>query len=259
MIRLEDLSGHERLEVSAGLGGRSFPIVYSPFLHSNKNDKRLQDLFQVVVDIDNTLFPVDRAVSAYGIPYDLRLCNDYSNLQVVVLRHMGREDLLEQDQLHPEKEDQWRPLLYDFFAGIQSDPELLVRAGVYEDASDILHSFRDHGLGIHLFTHRPESTTAATKAWLQHADIPYDSLQISFANKIDYCKEIGASFIVDDKPSTVLLALQNGISAFSLDWPYVRGVIQDHGGYAAASWSEIGALLFLELESKIKQRQEKAA
>lgn len=254
-ISLRSLDGKERIEISTGLGGQdAAPLCSSEYLHSVKHRADVKDLLQVVVDIDNTLFPIDRAISASGLEHDLRDIENYADLQVSVLRHLGREDLLFAGDLDEGKREQWVPLLSDYFASIQSDPDLLYKAGVYKGASEAMSNFKSHGIKLHLFTHREEALAEATRAWLKHARVPYDTLRVAHEDKVEFCLEIGAPVIIDDHPDTVAKALGNGIEAFSLDWPYVSDVLRQNGGHRALAWPEMGSKVLLGIEEKVRQR-----
>jgi phosphoglycolate phosphatase-like HAD superfamily hydrolase len=251
-------------EVATGLPRRGDVHLLdhkSPLLEAVRDDPRFTEQRQVMIDLDSTLFPLDRAMRELGVDILTQEVDswgaDGDPVGDAILREAGRTNLLHGKELTPEEQEEKIALLVDFFQRLHSDEELMKRAGVFEFAPQIISDLRERGVKVHIVTHRSPSTAAATIAWLDAMEIEYDQFVCDLpdvADKIKYCQESGIPVILDDKPKTIIDAEAVGIEAVSLSWPYSQKALQEADGEEAACWAEMGHDTVRHLEEKIKER-----
>jgi hypothetical protein len=140
--------------------------------------------------------------------------------------------------------DQWS--LFNFYEGYCSDKEFFeainaihakqdsVQYRPYPEARSFLSSLREEGFDIIIASHRVENARQPTERWLAQHGLQHDELHLSFDKTMLFGR---ADVIVDDAPQTLEKAIQSGVLAAGLLFPWNRayagsrfGLFQDLKG-----------------------------
>lgn len=113
----------------------------------------------------------------------------------------------------------------------------------YEGVIDGLNAISAAGYEIEYFTDRPQTSAAATEAWLERWDFPFrDKLNVC-ADKRGVLKErnLELATIIDDRPRTLMFCrYELGMpNVFSLKHSYNRNFSDIPGVHLADSWDEL--------------------
>lgn len=259
-----EIAKESSIEKRTGLGdynqGRLFRHR-SRLLESVKDDPRFAPELQIMVDLDATLFPVDRAWQEKGIDLDSAMIDMWGNggdqFGDKLMLLAGREDLLYEKAKTPEQEEERLGIIVDFFEDLHNDEELMKRAGVFEFSPQVIRELRKQGVRVHIVTHRSPSSADETEAWLRAMGVEYDAFICDLpdkADKIKYCQEQGITVLLDDKPSTIQAAEDVGIEAISLSWPYSDEALAASGGDRALCWREMAHHAVAHMERDVLRR-----
>ena len=114
----------------------------------------------------------------------------------------------------------------------------------YPEAKPFLSALREQGFTIIIASHRMESTRPQTERWLARHNLLYDELHLSFDKTALFGR---ADVIVDDAPSTLEKAVQSGILAAGLLFPWNKicagngiGLFQDLNGVLGYILKRVG-------------------
>lgn len=235
----------------------------SPLLQAVAQDPRFEDQLQVMIDLDSTLFPIDRALRELGLDiYDSERESwgeDGDSLGDAIMMRYNRPDLLHGKELSEEQQQDKADICIRFFEELHGDEELMRRAGVFRYAPQLIKEMREQGIRVHILTHRSPEVAEATKAWLGAMGIEYDDFVCDHshnADKIEYCQERGIPVLLDDKPKTIRDAEAAGIEAISLAWPYSKKALEEAGGDEALCWREMAHHALGHIERLVRERAE---
>lgn len=89
----------------------------------------------------------------------------------------------------------------------------------YAEARDFLLSLRTHGFHIIIASHRTPETSPPTERWLARHGLPYDELHLSLDKTVLFPR---ADVVVDDSPPTLEKAVEHGLLATGLLFPWNR-------------------------------------
>ncbi len=120
--------------------------------------------------------------------------------------------------------------------------ELIAAAVPYEGAVEAVNRWYDAGHFIHVTTHRPPGSYAATARWLETIGLSHHELYCSF-DKLQRCREIGIDILIDDSPVNLLGAVEAGIAGATIVHPWNAQVVAAHELIAASDWPELERLL----------------
>jgi uncharacterized HAD superfamily protein len=112
----------------------------------------------------------------------------------------------------------------------------------YPGAVEAVNAWADAGHFIHVTSHRDASCHAATERWLQDIGLRHDELYCS-DDKLARCEELGIDLLIDDAPTTILGALEAGITVATLVHPWNQEVVEDEDVIGAADWPSLVAAL----------------
>lgn len=233
-----------------------------PFLtHIKENHPEAVQEMQVMIDLDSTIFPLDRAMREKGIDVEIISVEDWSSsgdtIGDAIMIHFGRADLLHEKDLDEEQLQEKIQILGDFFRELHEDEELMKRAGVYRYAPQMIHLMRKQGIKVHILTHRAPTAALSTQIWLEEMGIEYDFFECAESgdlDKIDYCKKHKIPLLFDDKPKTITDAEDAGIEALSLKWPYSKKALEEAGGDEAHCWMEMTHIALDHIERIVSEK-----
>lgn len=220
-----------------GLNGQLKPLT-SDLIDSVRSDPRFASCRRILLDLDETVFPLGDAIRKAGI--DMPPTQDIDSYGSV-------GEAISSNGQHPP----------DFFKRIHSDHQFMNDVGVYDGAPEVLRQLSDMGVEIHVVTHRDPEAKQATESWLQSAKIPYDHLEVSFEDKLDYCRRNEIETVVDDHPDLIERAERAGLDAVSLGWPYAERATKQFDGERAGDWREMGYDIISTIEDRIRLRAQK--
>ena len=89
----------------------------------------------------------------------------------------------------------------------------------YPESRDFLLSLKKHGFYIIIASHRVPATRPPTERWLAQHKLPYDELHLSLDKTVLFPQ---ADVVVDDAPSTLKRAIENGALGAGLLFPWNR-------------------------------------
>jgi phosphoglycolate phosphatase-like HAD superfamily hydrolase len=220
---------------------------------------------QLMIDLDSTLFPLEKAVSELGVNIssaEIKARNNNDDIfGDLIVESLGRGDLQLGAEITAEQRQERGPLIVDFFERLHVDSELMQRAGVFEFAPQIIDDWRQQGIKIHIVTHRSPLAAHGTEEWLRAMNIGYDYFicdSPSEADKIAYCQQHAIPVLIDDKPQTIIDAEAVGIEAVSLAWPYSAEALEQAGGDPALCWRQVGQHAIEHIEKAIIRRAKAA-
>lgn len=89
----------------------------------------------------------------------------------------------------------------------------------YPEARGFLSALRDHGFHVIIASHRTPATRPPTERWLARHGLVHDALHLSLDKTVLFP---GADIVVDDSPLTLEKAIECGIRAAGLSFPWNR-------------------------------------
>ena len=183
---------------------------------------------RIAIDIDSTLHPywdlLDRIAQERfdtPLPYDEQ--------------HTWGITTLEQEQLH------------ECVKETHTDANIL-GAEPYPDAVETVRGWHAAGHWIHITSHRPVDSHAATARWLDRIGLAYDDLHCSW-DKITRCVELGIDVLIDDSPVNLAKAADEGILGVTLIHPWNTEMIDGERIVGARDWAELRARLVPRLDA----------
>ena len=90
----------------------------------------------------------------------------------------------------------------------------------YPEAKDFLINLKDNGYHITIASHRSPDYRKQTEKWLEKHGLVYDELHLSF-HKTQLFTE-STAVVVDDSPKVLEKAVENGVLAMGLLFPWNR-------------------------------------
>jgi hypothetical protein len=118
--------------------------------------------------------------------------------------------------------------------------DVMAAAGAYPGAVQTAVALREHGIRIHVVTHRPEACEPDTRRYLEAIGLPFDVLVVHpTIDKVAYCVENGIEVLVDDHPKLISDASAAGLSVCALRFPYNLDALAGAGLSGAESWSQL--------------------
>jgi hypothetical protein len=90
----------------------------------------------------------------------------------------------------------------------------------YPEAQGFLSALRQHGFRIIIASHRSPEFMAQTERWLKKHDLAYDDLHLSYQKTDLITSE--TTVVVDDSPHVLEKALEHGVLATGLLFPWNR-------------------------------------
>lgn len=131
-------------------------------------------------------------------------------------------------------------------------PETMAKVGAFPGAVQTARALSQHGVQIHVITHRPEKLYAATLQYLLDLGLPFDMLIVHpKVDKVAYCVEHGIGVAVDDHHEFIPRAHQAGITVRSLRFNYNSGALDDAGVPVASDWAELGPQVMDAVEQRV--------
>lgn len=121
-------------------------------------------------------------------------------------------------------------------------PEHVLAAEPYEGAVATVAAWHAAGHFIHVTSHRSPEAHGPTQAWLERIGLPFDELYCSW-DKVSRCAEIAIDVLIDDSPSNIMRAQEQGIVAATIAHPWNRELCREEGIVCAADWRELAAEL----------------
>lgn len=133
--------------------------------------------------------------------------------------------------------------------GELADPGFLRELPLYLPALTMLRKVRGMVGSVHIVTAREKSSEGATRLWLDHYGIPYDRLAFTY-DKALYCKNAGASHIIEDAGHHAAACHTLGVGVFLVDQPYNRDLTERGGIWRVRHHAEIPPLLAQDLKER---------
>ena len=179
----------------------------------------------VVIDIDQTLFPLLRSMQEVPGGEAVReSCSDWH----------GLADMCS------------RPLHEVISLAIQ--PEQASRIGLYPYAKETVLLLQEEGFSVSLATHRHEKHRPATELFLEEMGLHHLPLWVGEdVSKTDLLSERG--ILVDDAPHLLRQAHQDSRQATSLLHAYNKQTLQDLRFPHASHWQELQKIIFRSLRA----------
>lgn len=205
----------------------------SLFLLDHMEDPTLRQHYRVMVDLDQTIFPLLKAMAERpgGEMLRHKQMKTYGDLPGLIEGGM--------------------PRMLRMFDEVMSLDAMLHHPPI-PGAGASLRALRAHGCELYVKTDRPESFTEATRRYLEFYAVPFDSLVCAPGlDKLAECLEDDIGIVVDDHPDFAVRALQAGLDAFSLHYQYLDEAVVTHGLRTAASWPHLAQLVMDAIECRI--------
>lgn len=177
----------------------------------------------VAIDVDETLYPFNRQVSRLSEP--------------VTGRHLTLDEVYAdwfavRDAVGQEMRD-------ELFAAAGT-AETMIAGGVIPGAAEGVRALVEAGARIIVITARGAHHGQDVVQYLERFDIPYHELYVGrMTSKVPLLVERNVKLIVDDSPQTMAEALDAGITAAGLVYPYNRDVAARLPVIASRSWDEL--------------------
>jgi len=156
-------------------------------------------MLDVIVDLDQTIYPFVNVLEAYCIE-----------------RHINYDfDMTKYDFFSPG----WsRRRFVDVCSKAVKDG-VLYQEGIYPESLDFMNNLKSMGCKIHIVTHREFVSTQVSKLatlnWLSDYEIPYDSLVLTGDKG-----SVKADMAIDDNPKYCQDMINAGTDAWVLAHPY---------------------------------------
>jgi FMN phosphatase YigB (HAD superfamily) len=112
----------------------------------------------------------------------------------------------------------------------------------YPGAVETIRAWHEAGHFIHVTSHRTTEAQEATAAWLDQIGLRYDELYCSF-DKVTRCIELDIDVLIDDSPQTLLRAVEAGMTAATLVYPWNRDLCEEEDIVCAPDWPTLAERL----------------
>lgn len=199
---------------------KDFILKRNPLVWSLRDDPRFKHERQVAIDIDQTIFPLVPTIAR--LPGGERKRFGPFLTYECLTRHCGGQSGLQQVL------EQATAL------------EAATGAGLFHGVKESLRHLKAHGLTIHFMTHRPTAQRLRTQQFLDHFQLPYDSLTVKLSfDKAAECRRRSIFTLIDDKPETIRTAHKTGLCPLTLSWTYNQQAISDCLVPFAADWGDL--------------------
>lgn len=199
-----------------------------------KDNPQFASQRQVMLDIDSTIYAL---VDAMALLPGGEACSAYKCATWDALPNLcgGVEKMLDLiDQAHRF--------------------EHMRKIGLMPGAKEAANILRDHGISIHMVTHRNPELIGDAQQFLKEEDFPHDSLICDHdADKVAICTEQRISVLIDDHPEILAAADKSGMSALTIHYPYNNKIIQNRDLNYAAHWGELGPQVLGAVEAQIRK------
>ena len=175
-----------------------------------------------------------------AIDIDSTLHHYWDVLSAVSVRRFGVE-------LPYEEQFSWgitrlRPEQLQLCIGESHSDERILAGNPYPGAVEAVRRWHRHGHCVHITSHRPLDRAAATRAWLERIELPFDDLHCSF-EEVSRCVELDIDLLIDDNPLNLTAALERGILAATIAHPWNRDLREEEDVISADDWHELAARL----------------
>jgi hypothetical protein len=125
----------------------------------------------------------------------------------------------------------------------ESHSEETILAGrPYPGAVETIRAWSEQGHFIQITSHRSSACAAATAAWLQRLELPFDELWCSY-DKVSRCVELDIDILVDDSPLNISAAIDRGIAPATILHPWNAELCEVEDVIAAHDWIELARLI----------------
>lgn len=125
----------------------------------------------------------------------------------------------------------------------ETHAEAAILAGApYPGAVEAVNHWHEAGHFVHITSHRPDATHAATARWLERIGLQHDDLHCS-ADKVSRCVALDIDLLIDDSPLNIAAAIEHGITAATITHPWNADVREEEDVIAAEDWTGLVAAL----------------
>lgn len=209
--------------------------VRRPLLWENRDNPAVAAERQIMLDIDETIFSLHSVIGS--LPGGERV----KGAKITNWGQLG--DLLGTSEQ-----------MFDMFRRATSFQHAS-RQGLYAGCRGALETIAAHGGRIQVVTHRDPVMTDDTQRFLQHFQVPHESLTVSLhLDKVQHCVENSIPVVVDDKPTTIEEARAAGLHALALQHGYNHQEIARSGAIGASNWVDLGNHVLDAMESAVEQK-----
>jgi phosphoglycolate phosphatase-like HAD superfamily hydrolase len=222
----------ELVAAAAASPRRAIVLRRRPVLYKHRDNPLFVRERQVALDLDSTLFPLLPAMRALpgGENIDIHTCATWDT---IIEQAGGLDAALDLFRRAMQYEHMARHTPY---------------AGVLETAQTL----REHGVKMHVMTRRNPELAEGTLRWLADHDIIPDTFVCDMTtNKVQRCKRLGISVIVDDEPKCLEQAHAVGLDAITLLWPYNAPIVRQLGVTGASDWLGVGNAVLDSVERRV--------
>lgn len=201
-------------------------------LLAHRDDPRVADDRQVLLDFDSTVFPLLHAIGSENghehVTYETM--NTYEQL---VDDCGGVKPMLEMfDRVMPFSNMR----RYPPFDGVRQFAEELAAANVR----------------VHVVTDRKDHLLGDVARYLNFYGIPYASLTCELGiDKIAWCRDHHVGVLIDDHPQVLQRAASAGMAPVSLRYPYNGAALDEHELPHAEDWQELPGHVIDAIEDQI--------
>ena len=104
-----------------------------------------------------------------------------------------------------------------------------------QDAVEVLNYLKDF-YEIHIITARDYNQAIRTEEWFNKYQIPYTQLHFNCGNKVNTCKWLNVSAMIEDSPYNLIALRENHINTIKFSRPYNKDIRMN---FNANSWLDI--------------------
>jgi hypothetical protein len=115
----------------------------------------------------------------------------------------------------------------------------VLAAEPYPQAVETIARWHEQGHAIHVMSHRAADAHPHTSEWLRTIGLPHDEL-FCCDDKLAHCLELGIELLIDDAPTNLERALEQGMIAATLEHPWNRDL---EGVISAPDWAGLAQRL----------------
>ena len=205
-------------------------LLRRPTLMTLSRDPRAERALQIMLDLDSTVFPLMPAMAMHagGERVNYADCPSW----------FGLADLCAGET--PDERLQTMLALFNK----AWEPDTMRAVGAFPGAVETVKALVEHGVKIHVFTHRPENLYDSTVTYLDEIDLPYHELVVHpKADKVAYCNQHGIQVAVDDHPDFIERASAAGIDVRALQFHYNAEQIAAAGIPVTRDWTTLSGQL----------------
>jgi hypothetical protein len=189
---------------------------------------------EILCDLDGIIYPVSEAVSLLpeGSTVDLNKIDRWETLAETI-ESTGA----------------------NFFKVLNraTSRETMLRMGTYPGAAAALRKFSEHGIKIHMVTHRWPKQGEHIQEYLNLHGSPFDSFNCDMKiNKLQFCLDRNIKIAIDDKP-TFIAEGQGKVDMFTLAWDYNREAVESSGAFAADHWLDLATSVLDKIQENIER------